>query len=1002
LNETHIKFGLLFGAKKGLLLLCMLTITAVQNVNAQFFNAKSKFSVDNGLPSNEVFDLLHDSKGFMWMATDFGLARFDGTGFKQFGIEDGLTKVTVLQLKEDAQGNIWALTLTGEFFVFNGEKFEAYAYNTMLLSYYAKENLIISSFVVLQDKSLQIVFRNSNIIGIDKHGSLEVLHVPNEYNYIFIDEDTVHFRKDSRGQRNLLKLVRNGVKEIVPLPYQVLKKQTYGPPFVLPFLVNEDVLFFYDDQCVQIHRDNSFSNHTFPYGICSYELIDNILLIGTFNGGLLVYDIDALDKGYIAQLHEGNTITKVELDFEGGIWCSSLSNGVYYYVGVKALFQPVLGKEINAMTIDSAGEIWVGTKDGFICNIRGEYMQKVSRKIYGLALVPGTDELFIAGNEGEYRYNTNTNQLREQTLSYIDPVLGKLNVKRSLKYVHRTTTGSLIFGTHLDVYQYKDGTYTKNGSPLEFSVTIDREYHDNHLSVSGRICDGQATNNGLAIATNKGLYWMGEKGAVARDSIIDWSNYSLTSFAYDERNEVLWIGTKVNGLFHYALESKKLTHKKGVPYNGITDLALIKEELLIATNSGAWRLKYASGIDEQPAAITLNDGLFGHKINCLLISDSLVFIGTNVGVSSIVFPIQLQRKQTYPFYLSQLINGKEHLLSSGSKLLLTPEETSLNLHCTGISYRYSKEVSYAYTFDAGEDNWNPVEGSYISFPALAYGSYALRIRMEVSNTEHQTEEYLLHIDVAPSFWQRPMVLIEINVLVLLFIFWFVLLRIRRIRKRNQLQERLIQLRLETANLKQKALRAQINPHFFFNGLTAIQSFVVSGDEEAAEDYLLRFARLMRMVLQGSAEDWVPLEDECEMLLLYLGLMQEQYPNFSYEVHCDETLEADEFQIPPMVIQPILENAIVHGMVGIDSGTIVVDFRFEEEKISVTVSDNGKGREQKTAQSEQQRSYGTAIVEERIRIFSKQHHREYALHIRDLKNEDGESEGTQVCVELPFQ
>ncbi len=206
----------------------------------------------------------------------------------------------------------------------------------------------------------------------------------------------------------------------------------------------------------------------------------------------------------------------------------------------------------------------------------------------------------------------------------------------------------------------------------------------------------------------------------------------------------------------------------------------------------------------------------------------------------------------------------------------------------------------------------------------------------------------------------------------------------------------------------KALRTQMNPHFIFNCLNAIKSYTLNHDTEGADFYLTKFSKLMRQVLENSRSEKITLNNELDTLTLYLDmekLRSGDKLNYSFKIADD--LETDFIEIPPMLIQPFVENAIWHGLMQKEKGgKIEIDCRQKNDKILiVNILDNGIGRERaaelKTKTATRHKSFGMKITSERMDIINQLYHIETKITIQDLKNTEGVGIGTQVTLEIPL-
>ncbi len=231
-------------------------------------------------------------------------------------------------------------------------------------------------------------------------------------------------------------------------------------------------------------------------------------------------------------------------------------------------------------------------------------------------------------------------------------------------------------------------------------------------------------------------------------------------------------------------------------------------------------------------------------------------------------------------------------------------------------------------------------------------------------------------------------------ILLILIIGYILVRNSRLRARQQ-----------TIELEQKLLRSQMNPHFIFNSLIAIQSYIYKKDPVKAGDFLAKFADLVRITLENSRVEFVLFEKEMKMLEVYLALQSIRFENkFTYEIEVDKNIDEDNLRIPPMFAQPFIENAIEHGLRHKPKGGLIkLSFDKNNDHILCTIEDNGVGREKakEIEKKKQNQSLAIDITKERLDILSKRLKQKFSLEIIDLKNEKDIPRGTKVNITIPF-
>ena len=210
-------------------------------------------------------------------------------------------------------------------------------------------------------------------------------------------------------------------------------------------------------------------------------------------------------------------------------------------------------------------------------------------------------------------------------------------------------------------------------------------------------------------------------------------------------------------------------------------------------------------------------------------------------------------------------------------------------------------------------------------------------------------------------------------------------------------------------LEQKQLLAQINPHFIFNCLNSVQQFVVQNDTENANKYLADFAMLMRQTLDNSKDFTIPLYREIEYLENYLSLESIRFEDvFSYKITCAEDVDTNAVEIPSMIIQPYVENAINHGLTNLEgkAGILNINFFKKENYLFCEVDDNGIGMENAEKFKEQtfikHQSRGMEMTRQRLALVSKLNSTDYEVAVINKKNSNGLSEGTTIVIKFPIK
>lgn len=236
-------------------------------------------------------------------------------------------------------------------------------------------------------------------------------------------------------------------------------------------------------------------------------------------------------------------------------------------------------------------------------------------------------------------------------------------------------------------------------------------------------------------------------------------------------------------------------------------------------------------------------------------------------------------------------------------------------------------------------------------------------------------------------------------------------KIKKVTAENIAREKeieVIKLHRDLAASQLTALRSQMNPHFIFNALNSIQQYILTGNVDDANKYLSKFSRLQREILNQSDKYFISLEKEIEMLNLYLQLEQLRFDEgFEYEIKVDEEIDVSEIKIPPMIMQPFVENSIWHGLASQkDNKKILIEFTLNSEDILLAkINDNGIGREASTklkdlnTSQSQYPSRGLSLITERLHILQQQYNKPFGASISDISDKTGNIKGTQVTLHI---
>ncbi len=493
------------------------------------------------------------------------------------------------------------------------------------------------------------------------------------------------------------------------------------------------------------------------------------------------------------------------------------------------------------------------------------------------------------------------------------------------------------------------GKIDKDAFPIESvnSIAIDNNNHvwftDNNNGLSEMI-----QNNGVTKIINHSI--SPEFG----------NNFTLAIGLQIDKNNHLWTST-LEGLYCINTNTKKtisiLKKQQGLSDNGFNRKILLANNMLVVLDWSMFNL------------LDLNQYQFA------TIKPHLYFNNIKIG------------NELYPF-----------IQSSAYELPYNNGNISMNIGSSG--YNNGNQNKYYYQLTGIDKQVQQMKDNYqLSYTGLPPGNYKLNIWVENVNgivSDIKTIEIKVKPPFYNTWWFYLLLITSLSALVL-FIYK---MRINAIRKESKLKE---EFSKKIAETEMNALRAQMNPHFMFNALNSIQKFILHNETKQASQYLTRFSRLIRLILEQSKSNLIQLQDEVELLNIYTDLEKMRFKqSFDFTIEYNN-IDPFQVQIPPMIIQPIIENAIWHGLLHKEEkGEVKLSFHSSDKKtLTIEIQDNGIGRkaamELKSKNANKDRSFGISIIKDRLMGLNNE---QYNIVFIDLE-ENGIATGTMVRVQLPY-
>ncbi|MEY4539353.1 MAG: hypothetical protein RLZZ306_1110, partial [Bacteroidota bacterium] len=480
----------------------------------------------------------------------------------------------------------------------------------------------------------------------------------------------------------------------------------------------------------------------------------------------------------------------------------------------------------------------------------------------------------------------------------------------------------------------------------------------------------------------------------------------ISCFADDAQN-ALWTGTDGYGVYRFHQNvATEISELKGMIINYLYS-EKENNRLWVATNEGIFLLKLnlkPSPFQYAIQKISLAQGLPTLEVNCLVVRDNNLFVGTSKGLA--MLPIQniidaQKQNMLTPLIIKNIkINRQDTTVLTNYEL--NYRQNNLDIEFVALSFKSDKNIKYDYKMvsENSDTLWHSVQDLHKEFSLLSPGKYEFSVRaFDIDGNATQSVKPIV-FRINTPFWNTNWFRLLSILIIVASIYSYFYFRTQKIKKE---EEQKTEINKKFAELELQALQAQMNPHFVFNALSAIQNFILNNDAQEATDYLSRFSRLMRLFLESSRNKYIALSEEKILLDYYIQLEQLRFKDkFTYQIILEDGVSLDT-EIPSLLLQPFVENAINHGLVykNDNDGYLNIIFKKENNKLICIVDDNGIGRKEAAAIKNKSlkpyKSRGTEITEERLRSLELIESTKIEIDILDKIDLNLTPQGTKVTI-----
>jgi ligand-binding sensor domain-containing protein/two-component sensor histidine kinase len=936
-------------------------------------------NIENGAPSNEVYSIIQDKDGYIWVGCDAGIYRFNGVQYEYFTSKD-LQARSATGLTQTPSGKIFGYNFKGQLFYMDKKGMHViknWKYNLNGISCDDSGNIWISSeqgTFIIDDKTLKISKHIGKYINYKKDsvaytGSINV----NLKGSIYF-HNGVYLVERTRQGKETTTYIDDCFKNA-----PMLISKSKNKPWILSLTENK-VFRNFQGKWV-LFKNKGLSELLQGRKPNDVREIDNCLWISTYTG-LIRFD---LTNGSAQLLYPQIAFSGVLKDKEGNFWFSSLHHGILKIPNIKIL---VWNRNSSGKDFDQLSHI-VSLKNKIVaCGTGGQFIQ--------------------------LNKNNNTIEFFSQEIqsdvgsAYFDPIDDCIYFNK-LSQIYRFKNGqtNLINSSSRAVKSMlhtHDGYFILSSQGIFFTKDIRKPLEKKDLLKMGwfrEIC-ALPDNKGYFVASNDGLLKLDKQNGHWKFTRTNISKQVIT-LSYDFNTNKVYVLTFDGKLYSVDISGKVSLFCSDLLFYRASNLSCHKGFIYVATIKGILRIALKNKAKE---LLTKLHGLPSNNIRSLIIESDTCWAASGDGIISV--PLTSFRFPKIPgFIYGRGIELNKRRINM--KVIPTIGfNDELTIYADGISYRSNQDFQLAYRIQGYSKNWMKEAGfmGKLEIPRLPAGEVTIEIKMIDYQGTDSANTLLYRFRVLPPFWQRWWFYVLLTLITLVLAAFIFRIRLTAVRKKQILELKRLKLENELRLTQQNALKAQMNPHFLFNVLNSIKGYIYENDKKNAARYLSDFSSLVRTILELSNKPTVSLERELEALKLYIDLeaMLMEH-NFEFKLNVDANLDLSSIQIPALLLQPYVENAFKHGLrhkAGEKILEINIRMDHEEQLLIIEVTDNGIGRKAADELNAQNRAehhpFATSAMEKRIELLNFERKDVVGVEIRDNFIEE-RSFGTSVIIRI---
>lgn len=929
--------------------------------------AYTSFTAKDGLPSKQVYEIFQDSKGYMWFGTGRGLVRYDGIDFEIFDAGRGVCSLFINKIKEDESGALQFMSLNCASWMEDGIM-------------YSMNDSIVENFHGPKKKSRRKALHALGVTGdslewiLNEEGyfryadnQFQPIPPPNEKPYLVYSGKEVFF--NVKGEKVAVPLDRSQLVGRHYFEYLEVGQNRY-----VIFYKNQ--LFLYENNRIRLIR----IFETQINSLSKSRVGNGGVFVSTHKTGVYFFEGTELRESKQV-LFYGETIRNAYEDHEGGLWVACRDLGLMYIPDVRVKTYTVKKEGIplgNYHLVGKADSIYFVNETYAVFRLLGDSISLVAQydnTVKKLAFDRNNDLVAAVYKNGIFR-------IRDNHKFYGPFLSGRIN----LYFTHQNELMFVKTSTGLVYKDYK----SKNHDITNYMIFI-----------------AEKDSNSVYIGTNKGGYRFQLSDSSFSPVFTDCNLTKTTIIDMDVIQDTIILSAVNNVIvitedscFQIAQEQDSFI--KNIEHNFIDE----DGSLWLSSPQGLNRIDHP--FDEEKRSVTPYTVLQGINSNRVLKSyvyNDTVWAATTSGISK--FNKNIPQKKAKPILIVESVFVNNQHVDLINDYDLSYDQNVVRINFRGLTYKRRNSVRYQYRLLGADTNWITSSEHFALFAALSGGSYTFEIKAIGLLPGEESAVQCIRFTIGLPFWERWWFITLLSFAALGAVWVLFQQRLKRVQQRLDSIQQRQKMMDELNQITQKSLSSQLNPHFIFNALNSISRFVLENDKRSSNKYLSRFAQLMRLVLEYSKEPFISLEQELKAITAYLDLETLRLKEkINYTIDIDAVLIPEKLRIPPLLLQPIIENAIWHGLASKEGkGNIKIEVKdSNDDNYCCVIEDDGVGRKkgdlEKRLGVEEHQSTGMSMTERRIALASKLSNTKANFHIVDLINEVGVGVGTRIEIVLP--